>query len=257
MKRAFALIALFLALFCTNTGSQSYIRLFMRGGSGGISVNTETLPPLDNLWAWYRADSLSLADGATVTVWTDSSGNGRNVGNGNTPTFELNEQNGKPGIKLDSGDNFSLADSPGTTVYSVYLVFRLNAATGTETIFSYGSQFGTAFNFQKGVGNRRVNISDSGVSQTDGAATTSTELWSVVKTSAPLTRLWVNGFEETLTNPDGVPLGTPEANLNIGNNTGFNPMAGFVFEILIYNVAHGDVPRLNAQNYLSSKWGTP
>jgi hypothetical protein len=51
---------------------------------------------------WLKADALQLADGATVTSWTDSSGNGRHLNSATgTPVFYRSVLNGRPSVRFD------------------------------------------------------------------------------------------------------------------------------------------------------------
>ncbi len=76
------------------------------------------------LQAWYRADTLPLADGKPVHVWPDSSGNGRDLtqtlgvrvgGVGTAPTFASNSRvRRRPAVRFEVGNG--LATSPARPV---------------------------------------------------------------------------------------------------------------------------------------------
>ena len=55
---------------------------------------------------WIRADDLSLSDGASVSAWADSSGNGNDLGSSandpNDPAFYSNQINGLPVVRFNS-----------------------------------------------------------------------------------------------------------------------------------------------------------
>lgn len=85
---------------------------WMTGATGGRTIIPgEVLPTaLPNIVAWFKADSLALADGDPVNLWSDSSGNGHycqpNVVQPSTaPTFKTNVINGKPVIRFNGTDN--------------------------------------------------------------------------------------------------------------------------------------------------------
>lgn len=71
---------------------------------------------LAGLNAWYKADSLSLSDGATVATWTDSGSNGYNATQATEdykPTFETNELGGKPVVRFSGTDKrLNIAGNP-------------------------------------------------------------------------------------------------------------------------------------------------
>ena len=48
------------------TGTGGGLKIISSGGGGGILPNT-----LPGLVAWYKADSLVLSNGASVTYWQD------------------------------------------------------------------------------------------------------------------------------------------------------------------------------------------
>ncbi len=250
------LVALFLTLFCTNTGSQSYIRLFMRSGSGGVSavfVQPEIHPPLADLWAWYRFDTLmALANDDPVVSWPDSSGNARDM-TMTGPVFKTNTDGTNDSVYFDgSGDFGSLADAPTETVYSVYIRGKFTAATGNGTFLQVGNLGG--YVFTKNNGNRGVThraVADL----TDGTATTNWETLSIIKTAVPLTKLYVDGALQVLSN-DGSAVNAADAATSLGIFLGvptFN-LDGNIAEVLIYNVAHADATRDEAWAYLDAKY---
>jgi hypothetical protein len=78
------------------------------------SIVSGPVTPLDpstvaGLKLWLKADSLALADGAAVTTWTDSSGNGNNATAVGAPVFKTNILNGKPVIRFVGVQGFTLA----------------------------------------------------------------------------------------------------------------------------------------------------
>lgn len=82
------------------------------------------------LYAWYKASSLSLVDGAEVATWLDSSGNGRTMtgatGGAAKPKYRANQIAGYPAVEL------------GTTVGSGYFTcvgFGWLTALASHTVF--------------------------------------------------------------------------------------------------------------------------
>jgi hypothetical protein len=87
---------------------------FRRGRGGALPTG---------LRAWYKTDTLALADLATLTGWPDSSGNGNLLWNGAgtayNPTFRTNQINGRPAVRfngqwLQTSTGNVVASSQGT-----------------------------------------------------------------------------------------------------------------------------------------------
>jgi hypothetical protein len=73
-------------------------------GPGGIGSPA-------SLQAWFKADagSSNSADGASVSQWTDQSGNNRIASQATVssqPTFQANSANGKPALRFDGSNDF-------------------------------------------------------------------------------------------------------------------------------------------------------
>lgn len=87
-----------------------------------------TLPSsITGLVAWYKADSLSLSDGSTVTTWTDSSGNGNTLSeNTNPPTYKTNIISTKPIVRFDGVNTVLSATGvmQGLTAYTALAVLK-------------------------------------------------------------------------------------------------------------------------------------
>ena len=112
----------------------------------GSTWTPASLPSLD---LWLKADSLSLADGASVTTWADSSG----VGNDGTPStgtpiYRTAQINGLPAVDF-SATNFNTAASASSAAHSVAVVVRLDSFTAARTVISSnGSNGGLQLRFE-------------------------------------------------------------------------------------------------------------
>lgn len=69
------------------------------GGVGSTDGNS-------SLIMWMDANELNAINGATVTNWTDKSGNGHNFTNGNGATFVSNAQNGMAALEFNGSSNY-------------------------------------------------------------------------------------------------------------------------------------------------------
>jgi hypothetical protein len=112
MRRVSTILSiLLLAYFQINTIAQT--------GPGGIGNSDGSNGQPTNI-LWLRADDLGLSDGASVSAWPDSSGNGNDLGSSvndpNDPTFYLNQINSLPIVRFSSasGNGTKLIKNPFT-----------------------------------------------------------------------------------------------------------------------------------------------
>lgn len=71
-------------------------------GGGGGGGGGPTLSVTSGLNMWFKADSLALSDGASVTSWADEQGGAPLVGNTYFPTYVASSMNGKPAVRFPS-----------------------------------------------------------------------------------------------------------------------------------------------------------
>lgn len=222
------------------------------GGSGSLT------PPLTNLFAWYKSSSLALSNGAPLVSWADSSGNGRNMIPDvfNAPVYQTNILNGKPGVKFSGGtDGLTNVATFSSTAYSIYIVHKQTSASGDAGTLVGLSATVNGFMFMKLTGNKTI-VNRGVASLVDGAASTNAELWSIIRTAAPLTTLRINnGNAVALTNDtaadgginSGIYLGV------FGATPGFN-LDGHLFEVLMYSAAHDAANLAAVRAYISQEW---
>ena len=95
----------------------------------------DTIP---NLAAWWKADSLGLADGATVSSWADSGPGGWTATQGTAsarPTFRTAVLNGKPVVRFDGVDDFLISSaSTSHTETTIFAVIKPTSTTGDRSI---------------------------------------------------------------------------------------------------------------------------
>jgi hypothetical protein len=112
------------------------------GGSAMDAVAQE-----QNLLLWLNAATITgLADGASVTRWSDGSGNGKDVSAaGVPPTYRSNQINGLPIVRFDGSDdelstaaNFSLSGDPSFTVTLVANISSENSPSTGPVIWDFG-----------------------------------------------------------------------------------------------------------------------
>jgi predicted alpha-1,6-mannanase (GH76 family) len=96
------------------------------------------------LAAWFRADALTgLANGASVSRWNDTTGNGYDaiqpVGL-NQPTYVAGAINGLPAIRFNpTNSSYLWTYRPVQDDFTIVLVFRSNQGVGTGTSFWDGA----------------------------------------------------------------------------------------------------------------------
>ena len=216
------------------------------------------------LSAWYKADSLSLSDGAGVGAWTDSSGNGNTVAqltSARQPTFETNELNTKPIVRFD-GTNDILSDGD---------IAALDVGTGDiwlAAVFKSTDDSGAQFFFEKGTTSFGLMTTAAGVLQARLGGTTnipsqSAGNWSrtafVIVTAARVSSTcngFVNGSAMTTT---GTTNSTSISNSNVldigASAVGGNPLIGDMAEILVGGATLDDNQRTKIEGYLAHKYG--
>lgn len=98
---------------------------------------------VSGLFAWWKADSLNLADAAAVTSWSDSSGNSRTLTQGtaaNQPTYRTNLRNGYGGVRFDGTNDYLATSSVAwPSAVTVFAVLKKNWETA-----EYGGILGAA-----------------------------------------------------------------------------------------------------------------
>jgi hypothetical protein len=216
------------------------------------------------LTAWYKADSLSLSDGSEVGFWTDSSGNGNDVGqltSGRRPTFETNELNSQPVLRFD-GSNDILTDGDiaaldvGTGDIWMATVFKSTDNSAAQNYFekrptSFGLRTTSAGELQMVLGSTS-NIP----SQSNGN-------WSrtafVIVTASRVSSTcngFINGTASTTT---GTTNSTSISNsdvFDIGSRAvGAGPMNGDMAEILVGGATLDTNERQKIEGYLAHKYG--
>jgi hypothetical protein len=109
--------------------------LIIGGGGGGGS------PSLVNLQSWWRADDISVADGAPISVWPEHQGNGNDLSvltyeGGPSHTFVASAPslNGQPAVNMASGSGLRKAlptgMGTGSAPFTLYLVMKVNDIPG-------------------------------------------------------------------------------------------------------------------------------
>ncbi len=247
---------------------------------------------LDDVFSWWKADAILLADDARVESWPDSSGNGyaMTAAGNDRPTFKRGELNGLPRVEFDGSNCLTssttndwafLHDATGSTVLTVWqtgVVDDPNAGPysllgtdgGTRTKIGIAMRWDDRDSL--GWDKRLVHIisnlatADSPVVSTsddDAQPANTTVLFSCVSDPANATannrsEMRVNGYPAIKNNAVTASPSTanPTHALQVGAN-GNNSflLVGYIAELIICNAIVSDLDRQRAEGYLAHKWG--
>ena len=255
------------------------------------------LPLKPSLVGWFAADKVNNintalpADAATLTDWFGICGRGaipKQTTEVNKPTFITNVANGLPGVHFKSrpstdGDwlrcspNFLNPYSAG--VFSIFIAAQIDALTpdsgnyGT-LIFNSGSVAGTNQQYQIAQFNTGILQCSS---QASNGAVVNCLPGNVAANTPFVVSYYTNsadygtaaGLKARLNtsspvNADGAFSGVCQGTGNDGFNLGGQKTGqttrrfdGYLFEVLIYAAEFSDLERLEIQQYLSNRWGSP
>lgn len=223
-----------------------------------------------NLKAWFKGNSLSLANGGNVSFWTDSSGNANDVSTAsNFPTFVASAKNGFPAVLFPGTVDRSLSKTSGTdlntTAHTIITVFKpvvavnvviMSIGTGgcglTDKVF----QILNDGSINTGVCNSySINLTSILNSNTYYIAAVS----SINNTGTPYLFLDGTSTVGTFSGNGSLTYTNPNSNMAIGkraiDNTSF--FNGEIAEILYYNTNLSVANTQTLNCYLSKKYAIP
>jgi hypothetical protein len=89
--------------------------------------------------AWFKADSITAANGASVSLWSDSSRNGHVAQAGtNAPTFAATALNGFPAVHFSTNRSMAFA-RPVQDDFTIMVLFQTPNGSGTSDNFYAGA----------------------------------------------------------------------------------------------------------------------
>lgn len=222
------------------------------------------------LKGWFKADSLALSDGASVTTWLDSSSNGNNASGGTSPVYRTGVQNGKPGVLFTRASSQYLAANglaamhSGTNLpFTVVIAAKHVTNVASEDLFAWGSST-DADPFSV----LRSNGSTYQIQQRDDTAVSNLAVVSgvIVNTSPHVYTALFDGTNAEV-RVDGVSVAGPSA-CNVGAMTvdrfalgallraaASNFFDGYQFEVLVYASSLSASDRSAIERALGAKWG--
>lgn len=224
------------------------------------------LPVTSGLVVRLDSGTLVLSDGAAVSTWADSSGNGYDVTQatgGNRPVYKVAIVNGKPVVRFDGVNDYltrAYNAAYNTTDWSFFAVTVPRGGAGNyrgiASSFSASPHSGwtmylsNANAYQAAVDNGTTSIFTGTGSTPVGTAC----VLATVRGSAS-TAVFLNGSAAG-SNSGGFVAATT-APLVIGANalTLDFPMNGDIAEILLYSRAVNSAERASVTSYLGTKYG--
>lgn len=242
--------------------------------SAEIAITTPAPPPptVPILTTWFKADALSaLTNGAAVSLWPDSSGNGDNATQTNRsqmPTLATGAINGLPVVRFNSTNQTYLAfPRPVEGDFTIVCLFRSTQGLNSGTLYYQGAgvvngevagvvnDFGTCLfadgSICAGTGNPDVAV-NSGTGFNNGQPHIFT--FTRQRNTGALA-LYVDG---TLagTTTGGTENLTAPANLVLGaQQTLLYFLSGDIAEVKIYAGALSDTDRIADEDSLRCKYG--
>lgn len=248
----------------------------LRGTGGNLRVRSSAAAAdpsaMSDLVAWYKADSLALSNGATVTNWPDDSPNNNDLDTyESAPIYNSSDAllNGMPSVTYDGNDSNYKSNPTGLPVGSsactTYVVGYWDGTSGGHDMFTWGSN---AYNGARmGAGYYGGMIFENGGIGTlqRSVSANSPFIFSYpyvagANTTEAVTYLnGVSGTGEYPGAPGVANISNPVAEIVIGRpaTAPAERWTGAVAEVLVFNTTHDSDTRRSVEAYLSSKYGIP
>jgi hypothetical protein len=201
------------------------------------------------LEAWYKADTISQANGSSVATWTDSSGNGRTGTANGTPIFNTNQLNSiMPAISF-TGSAANFAFSP--IALPNLSIFGVARSTGDRYLLGHNANNRQVRMYQGGALN--IAMYNGVQNPVSSATTTTTGNYLIAEWLADSTSDQAAFFEQGMARGTaGMVDGIDALNrLAIDNGTGSTLT---VAETAIFAERLNGTQRILVENALSSKY---
>jgi hypothetical protein len=224
---------------------------------------------MTDLVAWYKASSLGLSNGATVTSWPDDSPNNNDLDTyESAPIYNASDAllNGMPSVTYDGNDSNYRSNPTGLPVGSsactTYVVGYWSGAANGD-MFTWGSNAYNGARMGAGYYSGMV-FENGGIATAQRAVSANTPfIFSYpyvagANTTAAMT--YLNGVVATGEYPglSGVAnISNPVAEIVIGRpaTAPVERWTGAVAEVLVFNTTHSATTRAGIEKYLANKYG--
>ncbi len=224
---------------------------------------------ISGLGVWFDAADVngngsSTPNGASISTWTDKSGNGRNVvASGGAPTYNssLKAVSFNGSQWLSSGANYQIIN-PVNGTWSVFAVALTTNAATTGLIFDAdGPPYRVAqfLRFESSSKLQSIGFDSTGtpfgVFSTDSISANTQYICGAVNDTSILT-LYVNGNGSSTTHPTNntYPANVFSVGVNIESGVRYSYLYGNVYEIIFYNYPVSNTQRQQIEGYLAWKW---
>lgn len=241
---------------------QVYTYLALKYGLTVTSSNPTVLPSTySGLQMWYKADSLGLSDGASVSSWLDQSGNGRDLSQGvaiTQPVFKSTGLNSLNSVRFTITQNLALASAFSIASGGAYSILAVGQYTADCSIIGHTTD------------NNQVRVRRGGVNQTSSFVNGGSEAISTTFSRAigdPFLGTWTrntsNQHSPILSNGDLNGNGTITTAAawrmtSLGGGAAGINLAGDISEFCLYNVALTNQQMWNLfEYYFRARWGLP
>lgn len=272
MKQAAFLIGLLIGSPCfassrlLSSGSgQSSLRF---KGAPAASAPSFSPAQTSGIKVWLKADVGVYSDAGTtpstnggiVQQWNDQSGNGNHASQtsvGQQPIYRTGEQNGLPGIRFDSTDDYLSGTLSVLTSFTYYAVVKATTnSTINGTILFHGNNAGSAGCVLQRASNATLTLSESGSGNSVNGMTTGTTFTVAAHFNGASSALSLNSNAATSINAGSASMTAFSLNRSDQSEPlSTNKGDWEYFEVIIYtgSVSAGDEANILA--YLQSKWG--
>jgi hypothetical protein len=206
--------------------------------------------------AHYKADAITgVANAATLTTWSDSSGNGNTLGQlaaKTLPKYYTNVQNGLPAVRSASDTTAMFISSwitaKATQPVTVFIVLKMASLAAYDVFFDGGNNDSDRCYAYGNTGDNKIHF----------AAGTDVDTGDVLDTNAHYFTFLFNGASSTA-RMDGAVI---QAATNAGaqtldgivlfsNVSGSNGMIGDIYEVIVYD---GNESPTENETMLATKW---
>jgi hypothetical protein len=193
------------------------------------------------------------ANGATVSIWADKSGNGYSTtGVVGTPTFSLTS-----GILFNGTSHFTLPNGSipfNNTSYTIYSVLNFTDFNGSPGWFGAGAEAGSqSLSMRHEGGSIRIYWYANDISTTSTTSTGVTFIFGSQYQTGGLRTAFINGTAAGADTPS--PRSQPNTRNTIGRAIDQSPINGSIRDIIVYDVNHTRGQRQQVEGYLAWKWG--
>jgi len=240
------------------------------------NTGTFTIFPIDpggvaGLVAWYKADSLALSNGATVTSWPDDSPNNNDlVTYESAPIYNAADAllNGMPSVTYDGNDSNYRSNPTGLPVGSsactAYVVAYWDGNSGCQGLFGWGANAYTGSRISFGQCNGLLQAESQGMGSATRSISANTPFIysfpyaAAANYSASTTYLNGVGLTGEVPGFPGVPnIINPVSEIAIGRppTAAVERWTGAVAEVLVFNTTHSATTRVGIEKYLANKYG--